>query len=154
MEFEDFMEKAKDVKIDVNAIKEIRRIEELYNNKGRERIKKLVELTKGAAAGTIDFEHFIFGYSECGQDMHKEMEELRVKAAKWDALMNCERIRILGSAGLGTDRQHFGMEIWSKYQVQECHGEDAQERLDKSNITGQEVLNKFTDTIVGRTDGK
>lgn len=55
-------------------------------------------------------------------------EELRLKslsAARWDALINCARIRVLGSAGLISDTDpygkphgnsaHLGLELWTQY---------------------------------------
>jgi hypothetical protein len=38
------------------------------------------------------------------------------KAARWDALMSCERIRVIGSAKLGDpEYQHIGIELWSAF---------------------------------------
>ena len=38
------------------------------------------------------------------------------KAAHWDALMSCQRIRTIGSAKLGDpELQHIGIEFWAKY---------------------------------------
>ncbi len=38
------------------------------------------------------------------------------KAAMWDALMGCERIRVIGHAKLGDpELQHMGIELWAKF---------------------------------------
>jgi hypothetical protein len=38
------------------------------------------------------------------------------KAALWDALWSCQRIRMIGAARLGElEFQHIGMEFWSRY---------------------------------------
>jgi len=43
----------------------------------------------------------------------KTVEE---KAALWDALMSCERIRIIGHAKLGDPKlQHMGVEFWANH---------------------------------------
>lgn len=40
------------------------------------------------------------------------------KAAMWDALMSCERIRVLGTGSLGDPTcQHIGLELWAKYPI-------------------------------------
>lgn len=48
------------------------------------------------------------------------MKEISVeeKAAHWDALMSCERVRLLGHAQLGNpEAQHIGFELWAKYPI-------------------------------------
>jgi len=57
-------------------------------------------------------------------------------ASRWRALVTCERIRILGTGGLGTEHQHIGLELWDKYP-----GE---------HPDGAEILTKFVDTIRNR----
>jgi len=38
------------------------------------------------------------------------------KADRWDALMSCQRIRVLGYAALGDpQKQHIGLELWARY---------------------------------------
>lgn len=63
-----------------------------------------------------------------------------VDAERWRALISCERIRILGTGGLGSDSQHLGMEVWDKFPV--------------ALEDGSEVLTKFVDTIRARTGKK
>ena len=51
--------------------------------------------------------------------MSKELT-VEQKAARYDALMNCDRIRILGYARGGPEGkdghiQHLGMELWAKH---------------------------------------
>lgn len=64
-----------------------------------------------------------------------EQEELRInaleeKAAKWDALMSCQRIRNLGHAQLGLPHQHIGFELWESYP-EKTEGHDySRETLD------------------------
>jgi len=44
------------------------------------------------------------------------LSTLSQKAALWDALMSCERMRVIGSAKLGNPKlQHLSIELWSKY---------------------------------------
>jgi hypothetical protein len=38
------------------------------------------------------------------------------KAKMWDALMSCDRIRLIGWANIGdVKNQHIGLELWSNY---------------------------------------
>ena len=51
--------------------------------------------------------------------MSKELT-MEQKAARWDALMGCERIRILGWArggpqGKDGNIQHMGIDMWTKH---------------------------------------
>jgi len=64
-------------------------------------------------------------------------EELTVeeKAALWDGLMSCDRIRILGTGSLGEEHQHVGLEIWETHTVKD-HG------------YGREVLTRFARRMV------
>jgi hypothetical protein len=40
------------------------------------------------------------------------------KAAMWDALRSCERIRLFGTGSLGDPTcQHIGLELWAKYPI-------------------------------------
>lgn len=56
----------------------------------------------------------------CGDNLvyylANEVQELRKDAERWRALLDSQRIRVLGSAGLGSkDYQHFGAEFWSTF---------------------------------------
>lgn len=61
------------------------------------------------------------------------------KADRWDALMSCERIRMMGSAKLGDpEQQHLGLELWAKYPG----------NLDDSH--GRQVLMEFVEAMQGQ----
>lgn len=78
----------------------------------------------------VSSEEFITNYTNDQSD-----------AKRWRALLNSQRLRILGSSGLGSDDyQHFGVELWSKYP--ECDG------LKEKNDHGKEVFTKYVDTII------
>jgi hypothetical protein len=66
--------------------------------------------------------------------LHAQIEQLKaellqksVSAARWDAVMACGRIRVLGSAGLASDTDpynkpyghygHLGLELWTKHEA-------------------------------------
>ena len=70
---------------------------------------------------------------EVGKDM--------VDAERWRALLNSKRIRVLGTAGIGSsDYQHFGMEVWS----------DFTDEGDTDLVSyGKETLTKYVDAIIG-----
>ena len=51
---------------------------------------------------------------ECEQK-DKVIEALQEDAQRWRAISNSERVRYLGSGGLGEDHQHIGLELWDKY---------------------------------------
>lgn len=70
----------------------------------------------------------------------KELNYLVDKAKKWDALINSDLIRILGSGGLGENHQHFGMEIWDVHPPQEHYNSEF----------GRDVLNTYVETIIKR----
>lgn len=63
-------------------------------------------------------------------------------AKRWDALLNSGRIRIIGSGGLGTEHQHFGVELWDSY--------DKKYGADLEQAEGKQVLEKYVDTIIAR----
>lgn len=44
-----------------------------------------------------------------------ELSNLVSSADRWNALMRCDRIRVLGSANLGNSGQHIGLELWDNY---------------------------------------
>ena len=71
----------------------------------------------------------------------KTMREIKRDSARWDTLMNSKRIRILGTAGIGSkDYQHFGVEIWSELG-------DYDDKNEKDY--GVKVFETYVDTIIG-----
>lgn len=73
---------------------------------------------------------------------YHEDNDLALKAKRWDALMSCGRIRILGSAKLGSETapQHIGLELWEQYPAESLS--DSLQLQQKSELT------KFVDTII------
>lgn len=67
-------------------------------------------------------------------------------AARWRALMSCDRIRIFGSAKLGDPEnpQHIGMEIWEKFRFSDKAPNDETVQMNKKELT------LFADTIIAR----
>lgn len=63
-------------------------------------------------------------------------EQYLEDAERWRALVSCDRIRILGTGGLGKDNQHIGLEVWDKYPG--------------THPDGSVDLTKFVDTIRSR----
>lgn len=61
------------------------------------------------------------------------------KAEKWEALINSERLRVIGTGNLGGHHQHLGIEIWDKYP-------GAFEASEPS----RKVLTDYVDTIIKR----
>lgn len=61
------------------------------------------------------------------------------KAEKWEALINSERIRVLGSGNLKGTHQHLSLELWDKYP-------GAFEASEPS----RKVLTDYVDTIIKR----
>lgn len=73
------------------------------------------------------------------------MNDLESDGLRWRALMSCDRIRVIGSAKLGKEQQHLGLELWEEYPF---IGEKGY-----SNTTfGREQLTLFADTII-KNDG-
>ena len=65
----------------------------------------------------------------------QEIAELKVKADLWDSLLSVDRIRILGTAEMGGEHQHFGMEIWEHHTV-------------KDSQYGKDTITTFAETIL------
>lgn len=63
-----------DMVIDFGKLKDIRAVEDFYNNKGEERFNKLEALSKVKYL-PVQRTWFTFGYAECGQDMHTHKEQ-------------------------------------------------------------------------------
>lgn len=80
--------------------------------------------------------------------MKEDLEKMKMSndtldAKRWRALINSQRIRILGSSGLGNDDyQHFGVELWDKYPERDG--------LKEKNEYGKKVFTKYVDTIIER----
>ena len=64
-------------------------------------------------------------------------QEIIHKAALWDALMSCDRIRMWGTGGLGTKGQYMGMEIWDNHP-------------EKYADYGKLTITTFAETIIER----
>lgn len=67
-----------------------------------------------------------------------ELTKRLKNADRWEALVNQGRIRILGSARLGEDNQHLGLEIWENYPG----GQSKETRVNK------EILEIYFDTCI------
>jgi hypothetical protein len=69
------------------------------------------------------------------------LQKAEEAAARWNALLASDRIRVLGTAGFGEhttadpDYRHFGMEVWS---IHPC----------KDSEYGREVLTKYADSVI------
>lgn len=60
--------------------------------------------------------------------VQKRIADLSKAADKWQALMSCQRIRVLGSCLLeGEDYGHIGLEVWTHY-INLTDGTDKQDR--------------------------
>lgn len=76
-------------------------------------------------------------------DRKEENDQLRADAERWRALVNCDRIRVLGAAGFDepdSAYKHIGLEIWSSYPVEKIPSTLLQSGVDK--------LTKFVDLII------
>lgn len=63
------------------------------------------------------------------------------KAELFDALLNQERIRVLGCAGLGKEKyQHIGIEMWTK------HLGSGTKEIDSETERGREILITYLKT--------
>jgi hypothetical protein len=82
--------------------------------------------------------------------MDKGFDTDVIDAARWRALLNSPRIRMLGSAGLNkpepNNYAHFGMEIWSKYNRD--YKPELLEEMDRGNALGKEWLTKYADIAI------
>lgn len=63
-------------------------------------------------------------------------------AARWRALMQCQRLRMLGCAGFKglDDYRHLGLEIWTHY--------GRTEELDKRSDEARELLTALADAVI------
>jgi hypothetical protein len=64
----------------------------------------------------------------------------KVDAERWRALMSCQRVRVLGSARLGEENQHIGLELWENFP-----------QVVPTNEQSKAALTKFVDTIRKRS---
>lgn len=60
-------------------------------------------------------------------------------AARWRALLACQRIRMMGGARLGTPTAHLGMEFWIQYDT------DGYRSYADANASSIEELTRFVD---------
>jgi hypothetical protein len=87
------------------------------NNDAKDRIFQLLR-EDGVSEAVMDQLHLVF------QD-----------AARWRMLLSCERIRVLGSARLGTADPHVGLELWANHP-------------EKKSGLGCQVLTEFVDGMI------
>ena len=66
--------------------------------------------------------------------------EIILNAKRWEALMSCQRIGVLGSAGLGTERQHIGLELWTHYPNITAEAQDNAKTI-LTNFIDNQILN-------------
>lgn len=76
------------------------------------------------------------------------MNQQEIDAARWNALLNSGRLRLLGTAGFSgeDDYRHFGMEFWSKWSTPEA--------VKENNEKAKEILIKYCDSILTKTTDK
>ena len=93
----------------------------------------------------------------CGRE--PKSEERRADARRWNAFLNCARIRILGWAGLDDalkvrqDRQftvHFGAEFWTRFLFPGDADAKAEHKAEaeRSNAVARKVIVAFADAAV------
>lgn len=70
------------------------------------------------------------------------MSEPILDSERWEALMDCERFRVMGSARIGTDDPHIGLEIWAKYPADHMVDGGA------NHIASRQALTEFVDGII------
>ncbi len=54
-------------------------------------------------------------------DTRRLLAEASKDAERWNALLNCKRIRVLGHAGFNKDQigyRHIGLELWTRHQAE------------------------------------
>lgn len=71
---------------------------------------------------------------------HEGLEDKLVSADRWEAIMRCDRVRVLGHANLGNSGQHIGFELWDNYPPGML---DA-----KAEKMNREALTTFADAVV------
>jgi hypothetical protein len=82
-----FLEESKNTnfKLDLSKMKDVIAFEKQYNKKGEERLENLYSLGARRLSKS-DHDSFVFGYSECGQDMHNQIiklnEEIKIIETK------------------------------------------------------------------------
>jgi len=75
-------------------------------------------------------------------DKDTERKSLERDAKRWRTLLASKRIRILGTAGIGSkEYQHFGVEFYSFFS----------EKVAEGNY-GKWVITNYVDTIIGDND--
>lgn len=89
---------------------------------------------------------------KCITLLRSELQQARELAAKWDALMGCGRVRLLGCAGLddpASEYAHIGFELWTLYAAPE----GMEERLADENIVGKQRLDEFANKAIALATG-
>lgn len=121
-------------------------------NKLLETVKKLVS----NIVSDVDYDIWKEGYNEeTAEDpeqvegnidglvnrVYDELGEVFEKAEMLDALLNQQRIRVLGTAGLGEEKyQHIGLEMWTRHLG--CEGDNVKQET----VFGRSVLIKYLRT--------
>lgn len=77
-------------------------------------------------------------YAMCNraEAAERRAAELERDARRWNALLNCKRIRVLGYAGYNEDQgnyRHIGLELWTQHQAKTIDG-------------AKELITQFADT--------
>jgi hypothetical protein len=93
---------------------------------------------------TMDGEREDYSERELEPD-DREYEAMTRDAARWRALLDCDRIRILGTGMLDTRTPHFGAEFWVTHPL--GHNRSAE------NERGREVLTTFADAAIAAGKG-
>jgi hypothetical protein len=76
-------------------------------------------------------------------DLKEENKKLKKDAERWRALTSLDRIRILGTARLGKERQHIGLELWEFHSPTSTQA-SAKERL--TTFIDTAIKNKSSNT--------
>lgn len=76
MNIYDFVAKTKNLELNLSEMKDIRKNEMYYNKRGEEHLSHLEQIGQQCISETARSD-FVFGYSECGQDMHKANDDLK-----------------------------------------------------------------------------
>lgn len=63
----------------------------------------------------LDLSAYLEGLKRLATAQQAELVRLREDAAKWRALASCARMRVIGSAGIGTEFAHIGVEFWANH---------------------------------------
>lgn len=120
-------------------------------------------LLAGAWAAADDrsyWRHELAAFDRTFDALTEAIAKMIESAARWDALMICPRIRMLGSAGVdpktgertnGDDWVHFGAEFWSRYDMERLPHLKAEGEA--STQWGRHALTAVADDIIAQGVG-